>query len=359
MTDDVTQIPQQSRDGGRPPPDDEENGNPQAAGTPTPPAHALNSSNTPDTPNARKHPASFGDIAKTIRSRTTDLLAIAVLLIGGVAVGSRVSGWWNADEAGMSNPEQMAESTAGRFPSGFTGLEPFRLDFGNSRWSLRRSIFAGSRTEASAELLSRCRNVADDIGPPQMPLQAAERKLLARLADAEPVETTPEGYRIYRADGPVMMASVTGPVTSRNAGRQKRTAKRRRRVLCWGLMFPAAEYRWVCYLFVPTGRHRNDHSPVAAIPLPPGARLMLAIRSAGGDLTQTYHTDQSPASVRMFYAEWSRRNGWNPVRASSNRNTFVFQKTTDNGRFRVEVNVARNSDGQLTCSVFVHRVRGD
>lgn len=214
-----------------------------------------------------KPPPSFGDVATRIRSRTTDLLAIAVIAIGGITIGTRVSGWFNADE---SPPPTKAVVNSVGGPGAAMGNESLTLDFGRLPVRMHRSNLKGDRKAAVDELLRRCRELGTSSQLPGPAASSAERRLLAKLAEQKPVEESSDGARLYRFDGPVTMASFTRPEKPRvhGAGADANSA---RRVVCWGLAYPAGERRWTVSIFTPT-EQASAAGSLPQIPLPTNAR---------------------------------------------------------------------------------------
>lgn len=295
---------------------------------------------------AGKPAPSFSELGKRIRSRTTDLLAIAIVVIGGFAVGGQVSRWWGADESGGSDPAQTA---AGGGTAPFADGEPVLLDFGCCGNSLERSPFEGDRKAAGRQLLARCRKYAESAVAPTTPPTAEEKKLLDKLAGATPVQITDAGTRLYRFDGPVTLASAT------REARGDGDANPARRVVCWGMAFPAAENRWTLYVFGPAVGSGNTDG-VVALPLPAEARPVLSLRTADGTAWRSFRTGGSVDSIRVFYQRWFESDGWK-LRRQSGAWTAVFEKETGKTKLRAEVQTSGDGNGEVTGVVIVHRVR--
>lgn len=268
---------------------------------------------------------SFGSLAKRIRSRTTDLLAIAVILVGGFAVGSQVSRLWD-DEP---NPVPTGKTT-GR-PTLFDSNEPVELDFGNSPFSIQRTAFAGTREDASVELVAKCGRAAESATGPAHAMTPGERRLLQTLAKAEPVAEH-DGRKLYRINGPIIMASVTGRVATN--GDSKR-AVAETRVICWGLAFPVGEKRWIMYVFTPRREGRSAGNSME-IPLPESATPVLTIRGGYG-LTRSFRSTESVDAVRTYFEKWFQTNGWINRRTDSAKSTMIYEKSNNDGIHRVEL----------------------
>ncbi|MFQ5730780.1 MAG: hypothetical protein ACE5KM_02375 [Planctomycetaceae bacterium] len=298
-----------------------------------------------------KPPPSFGGVAKRIRSRTTDLLAIAIIVIGGITVGTRVSGWFAEDES--QGPGPSAVNAVGG-PGVALGDEPLTLDFGGLPYRMHRSVVKGDRKAAIRQLLKKCRELGTASRRPTSPPSTAERKLLAKLVGHEAVQALPDGGRLYRFDGPVTMVSFTRPDQPTES--RDKCASESRRVVCWGLAFPvlAGEKQWTLSLFTPAGQTPTaDDLP--EIPLPTNARAILTIRG-NQSAWRTFRSGEDLATVRRFYESMFESERWS-LRESNSAPawTAVFVKNSKAGRFRAEVHVSQEHNDATSGVLFVTR----
>jgi len=290
------------------------------------------SKHAPETP-TDKPPPSFGRLANKIRGRTSDLLAIAIVVIGGLAVGSQVSRWWDNED----DPNGSATRNVGDDAAGFGEREPLTLDFGNSPYSTIRSVTQGGRKTATQQLVDECRSAAKTAPFPAHPPSPAETKLLARVKTEKPL-LRGEGWRLFRVEGPLTMVSV---VRDQSPGVSKTPGVGSPRVVCWGLAFPAGEVRWVLYRFV--SADGATHAGLTEwIPLPTSATPLLTLRG-GNSLWRTFRSAEPVDSLRAFYAGWFRENGWSMTN-SSGEWTAVFTKD----ELRAEVQIA--AQGRRGCT---------
>jgi hypothetical protein len=281
-------------------------------------------------------PPSFGSLAKKIRGRTSDLLAIAIVVIGGLAVGSQVSRWW--DKAG--DPDGDTLKNVGTDAAGFGEREPLTLDFGNSPYSMIRNVAQGDRKTATQQLVDECLSTAKTARFPDHAPSPAENKLLARITTEKPL-LQGDGWRLFRVDGPLTMVSVVREPTSRPGD-----ANAAPRVVCWGLAFPAGEQRWVLYRFVSAGG-ATQTGFAERIPLPASAAPLLTLRG-GNSLWRTFRSAEPVDSLRAFYAGWFRENRWTMTN-SSGKWTAVFTKD----RLRAEVRISAQGPRGCTGVVVV------
>jgi hypothetical protein len=103
---------------------------------------------------ARAPRADFRGLAKRIAGRTTDLIAIGVVLVGGLTLGRQVLEWWRTDPPETVAATNALPGTAGPWGAANT---PVQLEFGEYPLALRRETIAGDREAAMTALVSACR----------------------------------------------------------------------------------------------------------------------------------------------------------------------------------------------------------
>src|SRR5262245_55510888 len=96
-----------------------------------------------------KPPAGFGDIARRITSRTTDLIAIAIVVVASLTFGRQILQWWHA---APSEP-----GSAGMAPAVQPGWEdqrqPVSLEFGDLPLSMTRQTIVADAEPIIVELV--------------------------------------------------------------------------------------------------------------------------------------------------------------------------------------------------------------
>lgn len=296
-------------------------------------------------PQPDKPPATFAGLGKRIRSRTTDLLAIAIVLIGGFAVGGQVTRWWNADDSAADNAAPQAGAAAGNSAPFNTG-DPVQLDLGCCGRSLERSQFPGERDAAAERLVARCLRFATTATVPQNPPDEGERKLLDQLRGEKPVAVTEDGTRLFRFDGPVMFATA---VKSADASGD---APRAERIVCWAAAFPAGDNEWTLYVFGPAVGSAPSPDGAIDVPLPRGARPGLALRTGDGVAWRTFQTAEPVAAVRRRFERWFADNGWTRSRQAGEW-TALFTHATGDRTMQVEVQLTPRSRNETTGLVIV------
>ena len=239
--------------------------------------------------------------SRRISSRTTDLLAIGILLVGGIAVGGSLMNWWRAEPPALVVPVAP--------PAPWDDRSGVELDFGGSDWLFRRETLMGGAEAAHGALLTSMRSVLTSVPADSLPAEDdAELRLLEQLQHWEPHEV--DGVaRLYVIGGPLFWAVGTCDV-----GGAAPDGGVARRVVCWGLALPQADDSWTLYVM---HRRVGDRSEPGAdeFPLPDGAALSMRIASdTGGELTCFSGAGPIDDWITEFDAMLTAQ-GWTPASA--------------------------------------------
>lgn len=174
----------------------------------------------PSPTEAPKKEISFATLAAVIRGWTTNLLALAILLVLGIVVGWQLATWLN--EA-PPPPLALAEEP----PANVRLLShggPLQIDRVTGELPAVRDVLRKRCFETAAKAAPQ-----GDAGP-------GETRFLARLAKETPREQSGE-VALYEPSGePVMTVLVD---------------RRQERIVAWAFAFPANEGVWSCYTFCP------------------------------------------------------------------------------------------------------------
>jgi hypothetical protein len=169
----------------------------------------------------------FAGVARRIGGWTTNLLATGIVLVGGLAVGWQVIGWWKEDPP----------SVAGQ-PAGLEGVElPLLgkgLEFGTRGGLLKVERVAGGLGEAQATMRAFCREggTASERGE----AGNSEAEFVEKLVRQTPLEET-SNVAVYQ------------PVGQR--GMVVAVDRKVKRIVAWSFAMEGEEGVWSVYHFRP------------------------------------------------------------------------------------------------------------
>lgn len=266
----------------------------------------------PSTPAAVEQPGCFdgqtvkkapsggmGSVARKVASRTTDLIVIAVVVIAALTLGRTVIEWWHEEPPELSvNPGGGAQGTGVWGDGG----APVSLEFGDAAISITRRMVRGDREQGLAALVETCIGIVRQNGPTVGESVSAEATLLNRVAEETPVAEEPDAWQVFRIEKPFPVVVGTRWVDP--------AAARLRRLVCWGLLFPAGEKNWLAYVFHPAGSGTASATKVPVVPLPPGGRRLLGLRDERGGSLVGFSGSGSPETWMKFYEEWFGERDW-------------------------------------------------
>jgi hypothetical protein len=219
-------------------------------------------------------PVDFATVSKRIASRTTDLIAIGVVLVGGLSMGRQIHEWWQAEPSVVA----LAGTADAISPWG-TGEAPVDLQFGDYPLAIRRQIVTGDREAAISALIEACRKSLEMDRQSILPASAAADRLLAHAAALSPVAESAGDWQIYRLED--RFSLVLGVRLSAD-GAQNESRGGTKHLACWGLSAPLNETTWTLYLFHPSATDSTNESGLPEVPIPPEGRRILAIRGTDG-----------------------------------------------------------------------------
>lgn len=299
---------------------------------------------TPSLPNetgsqATGKPGGFARLGAKIRRRTTDLLAIAIMAIGGLSIGGRVSQWWSTDANEVISPMRLAESTSGWGAEG----APVSVAFGDQSYSLGKQMVAGNRQRASAVLLQCCRRVVESAGYPHRKPDPAERKLIAQTEQLDPVAEDPDVWKLFQLDASLPLVVGTRRFSAAPVADDAPTGPEFGwRVVCWGMAFPSEGQRWA--LFTLRAPQPALESILPQLQLPTSCKQTLSLRSDTGETLIAFEGD-GPAEVWVrFFDGWFAKHGWQPAggwQSSPASWSKRYRTTGDRGLGRIDVQLVR------------------
>lgn len=291
-----------------------------------------------DTPaSPRSH--GFGEVARQISRRTTDLIAVAILVVAGLAIGGRLTDWWRTEpDAATTAPESPLASP-------WNDASGLLLEFGDAPWTIERRSVTGDFEAAAAELLESGRRIAaDPRADPALPAaDEAETKLLASLAQWSPIAEDPGQWKLYAVGGPVPWI-----VGTRVTGGHAQADGPHERLVCWGIAVPQSNVDWTLYVIDRRPLASSDAAAAMRLALPESLNISMRIRSQdAGELV--CFTARDPARKwmsdvdRQFAADgWITGSEWNE---SGDGWTATFDRRSADGSETAELTAVRGADG--------------
>jgi hypothetical protein len=297
-----------------------------------------------------KPPSGFGEIARRMTSRTTDLIAIGIVVVASLTLGRQVLVWWHA-----APPNSRAAAAATK-PVWEDQNQPISLEFGDSPVAMIRQVVSGEREALMAAMIGHCAAAAKRASRPWRERDEAEDRLLARIQGLTPVAEEAGVWSVYVFDErlPIAAAVRQFPNESDHA------AGKAPRLVCWGTAMPAGKETWNLYLLQGAGTERATPADRADIPLPPGARRNLSFRDdQGGILVGFSGMDEAGKWIRFydnFFADrgWSSGTGW--LTGTGGWSAQFEEQNASAGR-RVEIQFAEDRFGEL--SGLLHVIKPD
>jgi hypothetical protein len=261
----------------------------------------------PPTPAKRSAPKGLGGLARRITSRTTDLLAIAIVLIGGLAIGRQTLIWWGQE------PPTIGAAPAADFASdwGLDGV-PVALEFGDLRGRLLRQAIEGDVEDARHAGLEQCLQLVNRSALPSVSANAPERRILELLVSQKPILEQAGDWRLYAVEGGLtMLVGVRNTPEEPATGAKSEDERARERVVCWSFAVPVGQNLWSVYTFA--AADAPDARPLCAAPLPSGARRILSLDEADRGSFLAFEGEGPPDEWAREYQQWFETQGWTLV----------------------------------------------
>lgn len=271
--------------------------------------------------------------ARRWRRRTTDLLAIGLLLVAGLAVGRQLTAWWNEPTLSEVDAEAIVATTG----PGDAWDKPDELQLGDLPLAVRRRQVHGDRDAAWVEIEAAVGEIASSTPWPSGEADQEEQDLLQQLQNREPRAQPADGIAMFRIEGPLPM------IVARKQRRQSY------RVIAWGLALPVAGDTWIGWTFSGAVGEQSD----VAISLPAQSQRLLSLRGSGSQQLVVF-TGQpsSDAWLKHFQSELDRRgwqmtglpvqreNGWTArFRMAPDRNAVISTRCDNSGTWHGMLNL--------------------
>lgn len=274
---------------------------------PTSPAHASPAPPTAPVRSAR----SYSDLARKIRGRTTDLLAIGVVLIAGLTLGRQVLRWWKTDDAG-STVVPIVSATAAPISWG-EGGSPVDLQFGDQATGFSRMELSGTKEQALQRLVAHCTDKTRQATLPHDLAPESELRLLERISKATPVQSETGVWSVYVIDQPLplVLGVRIAPATP---GMPPATVEQSpRRVVCWGWLFAQEKASFTAYCVQAAGSGSSSAGTGAEIPLPSTSRRIVSIHGSREGSLISFLGPGPVEGWMQFYDNWGQKQGWGPL----------------------------------------------
>ena len=303
----------------------------------------------PDRESPSPQPTGFADIARRIRGRTTDILAIAIVVVFGLSFGGRIAEWWATDpetvglDANISAGGTMPWET----PGGVVSLE-----FGEHPYAIERQTLSGSRKQAVAALQGSVRPLVREAVLPPGEQTEAETRLLTRVAKLKASEEEQGVWQIFTIDRPLpMVVGVRNFGRKATSGNVKPAAADNRRVVCWGLAFPFSVDGWRLFAFHPTNVRRETLPGLPKLKLPETARRILSLRGAGGGALVGFEGAGPGKEWAQHFDDWFKKHNWQRdaewSRSGSDWNVRFLAGNQPNAG-RIEIQFGKTDEAEWT-----------
>lgn len=300
--------------------------------------------------NDRKSPA------KRIFSRVNDLLAIGIVLYGGLTMGDSVLDWWNTspEDATQINKEKLADDLV---PPDLLSEQSVRIEAGVLDIGFERVKLMGTPDEIGEQMVARLSDRAEAAGVPESEPTESELGMLQAIAEQKPVWTGNTGLSIYFQNAPLAAyVAVRENSDSTEIVSQNHDA----RVVSWGFVIPEGESRWTGWLFSPKGNSRRQISFDWKSILPEDANCELGFHSESEQVFLSFSGTGSLDRWRTEFEEnLSQRNfalvqDWSRVGASA---SAEFLRTSESESQSLSLHIQTESDGRLRGLLNVARPR--
>ena len=291
---------------------------------------------------AAPQPNDFTRLARQIADWTTKGLFSALVIVGGLGFGRQIIRWWHDDETSPAAAGKMA-------PAFDLGGAPVEIAAGDSPLVFGRQTVVGDEAEAAKALRARCLENLAAAAPMTPAPDGGERKLLARLAELEPVERLSqiEAWLYEPAPGMPLVVGVRSVVAAGHEDAAAQATASQNRVVLWGLAAPRGEAEWTLYEF--RGSPESVGEPGSTAPLPPDCRRIMALRDRRGAETVAFQGTGGCDAYRRFYQTWQIEH-WPQASARWRR--------TDGGGWLAAIDRADEDAAGAPQSIVIHLAPG-
>lgn len=247
-------------------------------------------------PTRNTPPTGFAQLARRITIWTSNSLAIAIVVAGGLVVGRQFSGWLATSPEDVAGSSELSSTDVG-LPDLGDPRQTHTLGFGSQPLALSRSSFVGDKSSLFEALRGMCRAATPADGAAAGEAGVMESRLLVDIASQQPVEQAPGAWSMFQLDGPVPMVVVTHASL--------------KRVLCWGLALPVdvKTQQWTLFCCAGTTGAAVE-TEAATLPAPPFGRRLLGVTSADGEAVVVWTGDGPVSRWLEYFDDWFVQQDW-------------------------------------------------
>jgi hypothetical protein len=288
---------------------------------------------------------SLADVARRIRSRTTDLLAISIVLGASLSFGPQLISWWKAPQPNQSPPAWQLT------PAGWeTADQPVDLGFGDSSLTLTRQTVTGNQKQVISALVAFCQKVSSQTTTPLPPPDDAEQHLLNHVKTLTPVATEPPNREFYVMGDqfPLVVGVLNLAKTSAENREPANDNQTPRRLVCYGLALPFGEDRWTLFLVKDPRKKRDQESNSAVPPLPPGAVRTMSLCDERGELLLAFSGTGTVQKWTKFYESLSSAEHWRQTGNWSPNGSIWGGRFIRGDREWIDIRITDSQNGELT-----------
>jgi len=288
-------------------------------------------------------PVGFGDVARRITSRTTDFLAISIVLVATLTLGRQIFVWWH-----VAPPSESAAQQAGPPQAAWEGdQQPVALEFGDLPVSVTRQIISGEPAAVVAALVRNCEIATRAAERPLRERDETEDRLLERLANSKPAAEESGTWQVHVVDDRFLLVAGLRRLPDGQSGEAARSEWR---LVCWGIGMPAGPEVWTTFVMQGTGGASSSRGGALDVPIPPDSRRSLSLKDERGAALVGFSGAGEPDRWMQFYDRWFAGRGWTSSDGwSVGQDVWSarFAGPGESDRERVELRFARDRRGEL------------
>lgn len=260
-------------------------------------------------------------LGRRISSRTTDLLAIAIVLIASLTMGRQMLQWWHEEPPSVLDMGPL-ENLGTEWGA---NSQPVSLEFGDSSISMTRQVLPSGGPQAALDSVrQRCQAILVESNSPGTPRDQAESDQLDALSKLTPETEQPGSWQLYTITGglPMVVGVKSFDSAAKTSGTEKMPATNPsdgRRVVCWGLVFPGlSPGSWTAYTFVrrpavsgDSPRTQSQDIELSRLELPAGAQRTLLMQESEQSGLLGFQGAGQTEGWQQHFSTWFQKQGWN------------------------------------------------